>query len=187
MTASYHHPSTSSSLLLDVLLLKSSLHRQRFRRPPSDKLSSFLLTTPSSDSFVKKHGLSSVVAKTQHNMDNAISLDQNPAQGKRQRRQAAATLVQNFPSWTGVGKKSKAQPRPQVQIPPRGIGPVADPNQNDVLCGRGGRYVDLVTRRLTFVCLFGCLFMLGSSVPHTPTASTSSLQNQLSRRKRSVP
>jgi hypothetical protein len=65
---------------------------------------------------------------------------QNPAaQGKRQRRQAAATLVQNFPSWTGVGKKSKAQPRPVVQIPPRGIGPVAEPNQNDVLCGRGGR------------------------------------------------
>lgn len=60
---------------------------------------------------------------------------QNPA-GKRQRK-AAAALVSNF---TGVGgKKSRAQPRPAVQIPPRGIGPIAEPNRNDVLCGRGGR------------------------------------------------
>ena len=36
-------------------------------------------------------------------------------------------------------KKSTAQPRPQIQIPPRGIGPVHEPNEHDVLCGRGGR------------------------------------------------
>jgi hypothetical protein len=67
-----------------------------------------------------------------HDATATIDDSQNPA-GKRQRRQAAATLVQNFPSWTGVGKKSKAQPRPAVHIPPRGIGPVEEPNQNDVL------------------------------------------------------
>jgi len=86
----------------------------------------------------------SVAAADHHNdsndNDDDNSSTQNPA-GKRQRRQAAATLVQSFPSWTGVGKKSKAQPRPAVQIPPRGIGPIEEPNQNDVLCGRGGRYV----------------------------------------------
>ena len=36
-------------------------------------------------------------------------------------------------------KKSTAQPRPAIQIPARGIGPIYDPNNNDVLCGRGGR------------------------------------------------
>jgi len=36
-------------------------------------------------------------------------------------------------------RKSTAQPRPSIRIPPRGIGPVYDPNVNDVLCGRGGR------------------------------------------------
>ena len=40
---------------------------------------------------------------------------------------------------TPSGKKSTAQPRPCIRIPPRGIGPVYDPNINDVLCGRGGR------------------------------------------------
>jgi hypothetical protein len=38
-----------------------------------------------------------------------------------------------------MGKKSTAQPRPKLDIPPRGIGPIEDPNENDVLCGRGGR------------------------------------------------
>lgn len=74
---------------------------------------------------------------------------------KRQRRQATGTLVQNL--WNGShypdadnqgqqqpatgksGKKSTAQPRPEIQVPPRGIGPVHEPNINDVLCGRGGR------------------------------------------------
>lgn len=37
------------------------------------------------------------------------------------------------------GRKSTAQPRPPIKIPPRGIGPVHEPNINDVLCGRGGR------------------------------------------------
>jgi len=30
-------------------------------------------------------------------------------------------------------------PRPVLAIPPKGIGPIAKPNVNDVLCGRGGR------------------------------------------------
>jgi hypothetical protein len=38
-----------------------------------------------------------------------------------------------------MGKKSTAQPRPQLHVPPRGIGPIQEPNENDVLCGRGGR------------------------------------------------
>ena len=38
-----------------------------------------------------------------------------------------------------MAKKSTAQPRPKLNIPPRGIGPIEEPNENDVLCGRGGR------------------------------------------------
>lgn len=38
-----------------------------------------------------------------------------------------------------MGKKSIAQPRPQLHVPPGGIGPIQEPNENDVLCGRGGR------------------------------------------------
>lgn len=38
-----------------------------------------------------------------------------------------------------MGRKSTAQPRPKLTVPPRGIGPITDPNENDVLCGRGGR------------------------------------------------
>lgn len=38
-----------------------------------------------------------------------------------------------------MGRKSTAQPRPVLNVPPRGIGPIVDPNENDVLCGRGGR------------------------------------------------
>lgn len=53
---------------------------------------------------------------------------------KRQRRQAAALVVQSFIT---MGKKSTAQPRPKLNIPPRGIGPIEEPNENDVLCGRG--------------------------------------------------
>jgi len=72
---------------------------------------------------------------------------------KRQRRQAAAIVVESL--WNNNGnnasnnsgnkgnattaRKSTAQPRPVLNIPPRGIGPIADPNENDVLCGRGGR------------------------------------------------
>lgn len=36
-------------------------------------------------------------------------------------------------------KQSTAQPRPKIAIPPNGIGPILDPNVNDVLSGRGGR------------------------------------------------
>jgi len=60
---------------------------------------------------------------------------------KRQRRQAAAAVVGSL--WSNnndtMGRKSTAQPRPEVHVPPRGIGPIVDPNENDVLCGRGGR------------------------------------------------
>ena len=69
---------------------------------------------------------------------------------KKQRRQAAGLVVQSFfPGGQapgagggphgGITKKSTAQPRPKLHVPPRGIGPIAEPNQNDVLCGRGGR------------------------------------------------
>ena len=70
---------------------------------------------------------------------------QQNAQRKRARRQTAGALVtgllgqQQPVKLTPSGKKSTAQPRPEVTVPPRGIGPVMDPNDNDVLCGRGGR------------------------------------------------
>jgi hypothetical protein len=57
---------------------------------------------------------------------------------KRQRRQQAASVVQSL--WgENMGRKSTAQPRPDLQVPERGIGPIEEPNQHDVLCGRGGR------------------------------------------------
>lgn len=70
---------------------------------------------------------------------------------KRQRRQAAAIVVEslwnnnsstannNEASGNTTPRKSTAQPRPKLTIPPKGIGPINDPNVNDVLCGRGGR------------------------------------------------
>jgi len=81
---------------------------------------------------------------------------------KRQRRQAAAVVVEslwnnnsnnssgntsisttnnsrNGTATTAADRKSTAQPRPVLNVPPRGIGPITDPNENDVLCGRGGR------------------------------------------------
>lgn len=38
-----------------------------------------------------------------------------------------------------AARRSTAQPRPVHKVPERGIGPISDPNENDVLCGRGGR------------------------------------------------
>jgi len=70
---------------------------------------------------------------------------------KQQRRQAAAIVVESLwnngsnndtstpKSGGGTARKSTAQPRPKLIVQPRGIGPIADPNVNDVLCGRGGR------------------------------------------------
>mmetsp|Transcript_17701 Transcript_17701/g.43636 ORF Transcript_17701/g.43636 Transcript_17701/m.43636 type:complete len:555 (+) Transcript_17701:1464-3128(+) len=60
---------------------------------------------------------------------------------KKQRRQAAAGVVQSMMGSNGgtSARKSTAQPRPDIVVPPGGIGPIADPNENDVLCGRGGR------------------------------------------------
>jgi len=77
-------------------------------------------------------------------------LDRQNAQRKRQRRQTAGALVtglfgnndaeqKDAAGKKTTKKKSTAQPRPQIQVPPRGIGPIYDPNVNDVLCGRGGR------------------------------------------------
>jgi len=63
---------------------------------------------------------------------------------KKQRRQVAAGVVQSVLGGTSnptnsSGRKSTAQPRPEIVIPPGGIGPIANPNESDVLCGRGGR------------------------------------------------
>eukprot|EP00980_Cylindrotheca_fusiformis_P021296 scaffold8206_cov135-Cylindrotheca_fusiformis.AAC.2 len=63
---------------------------------------------------------------------------------RKQRRQAAAGVVQSLwghpnPHQTNSGRKSTAQPRPVIHVPAGGIGPIAEPNENDVLCGRGGR------------------------------------------------
>ena len=75
--------------------------------------------------------------------------NQNPANNNNQLDDDAAAMENNNPAAQDDGdndpaintnnNKSAAQPRPAVKIPPRGIGPVAEPNQNDVLCGRGGR------------------------------------------------
>ena len=83
---------------------------------------------------------------------NYYAAQQN-AQRKRAKRQTAGALVAGLlgqqgsqthsqstqPKVTPSGKRSTAQPRPAVTVPPRGIGPVVEPNENDVLCGRGGR------------------------------------------------
>lgn len=79
---------------------------------------------------------------------------------KRQRRQTAGNMVVNTffnrgnnstPTAASGGnavqnaikaakkKQSTAQPRPKIAVPPNGIGPIHDPNVNDVLSGRGGR------------------------------------------------
>jgi hypothetical protein len=64
----------------------------------------------------------------------------------RQRRQrVVGTFVSPGPAPNPVSlsspskKHSGKQPRPNIYVSPRGIGPVIDPNDNDVLCGRGGR------------------------------------------------
>lgn len=36
-------------------------------------------------------------------------------------------------------KVPSGQPRPEISVLPRSIGPIYHPNENDVLCGRGGR------------------------------------------------
>ena len=75
------------------------------------------------------------------NFLNASNRASSQMNVKRQRRQAAAAVVGSL--WSSnndtLEKKSTAQPRPQLHVPPRGIGPIVDPNKNDVLCGRGGR------------------------------------------------
>jgi hypothetical protein len=54
---------------------------------------------------------------------------------KQKRRHTAGSFF-----WEPFRRKSStAQPRPRILVPPRGIGPVYDFNENDVLCGRGGR------------------------------------------------
>lgn len=72
--------------------------------------------------------------------------DYDPSQynRKKQRRQAAAGVVEslwgnNTSQTNSMGRTSTAQPRPVLNVPVGGYGPVAEPNENDVLCGRGGR------------------------------------------------
>ena len=88
----------------------------------------------------------------------AAAATQNADTRKRARRQAAGNLVSglfaamdtssssmkekdgsNAATGSSALRKSTAQPRPSIKVPPRGIGPVHEPNLNDVLCGRGGR------------------------------------------------
>lgn len=165
----YHSsPSLSPALLAaHALLLKSAIASSRTPATLSHRL--HIKSKPSSIlPFLKKHARQPDDGGDDSSSCSSSVDEQNPA-GKRQRRQAAATLVQNFPSWTGVGKKSKAQPRPAVLIPPKGIGPIDNAainryamssaemcvifppfpslsrspplfiHRNDVLCGRGGR------------------------------------------------
>lgn len=77
----------------------------------------------------------------QYHHQYLYSYDPSQFNGKRQRRQAAAAVVGSL--WNNnndnMGRKSTAQPRPELRVPPRGFGPIVDPNENDVLCGRGGR------------------------------------------------
>ena len=64
-----------------------------------------------------------------------------PDHGRKQKkRETVGKMIGNFfnPN-TGRKKTSNAQPRPAIVVPPRGIGPVYYLNNNDVLCGRGGR------------------------------------------------
>jgi len=68
---------------------------------------------------------------------------------KQQRREAATIAVDSVSmnnnnsdsdtvTTTNRKRKSVAQPRPVLTVPPKGIGPIDEPNRNDVLCGRGG-------------------------------------------------
>jgi len=78
---------------------------------------------------------------------------------EHQRQQAAAVVVEslwnntrccitnnsrNGNTTTASKGKSTAQPRPVLNVPPRGIGPITDTNENDVLCGRGSGINDYV-------------------------------------------
>lgn len=78
-------------------------------------------------------------------MVNSIAEVGFAAQRKCSNRQAARQYIdekhgQTQQSHTMISsrKKSIARPRPAVIVPPRGIGPIKEPNDNDVLCGRGG-------------------------------------------------
>ena len=90
----------------------------------------------------RKHPASSTATSSgyYHNQQNANR--------KRAKRQVAGGLVAGLfgqpqqaqpVKMTPSGKKSTAQPRPAVTVPPLGIGPIFEPNDHDVLCGRGGR------------------------------------------------
>jgi len=59
--------------------------------------------------------------------------------GSQQQQSTASPASASSSKPKSKPKKSTAQPRPDIHIPPRGIGPVRDPNPNDVLSGRGGR------------------------------------------------
>jgi hypothetical protein len=137
---SYHFTS-----LLDHLKQENIVYERIMRRP-----------YPFDQQFMFDHPYDDVA----NQLDSCVSYQQYNR--KRQRRQAAAVVVESLwnnnnsngngngnPTATATatiddhnaasGRKSTAQPRPVLNVPPRGIGPIADPNENDVLCGRGGR------------------------------------------------
>jgi hypothetical protein len=62
---------------------------------------------------------------------------------------ATATAATNNTSNSNAssGRKSTSQPRPVLNVLPRGyIGPIADPNENDILCGSGSRIKETFAR-----------------------------------------
>jgi hypothetical protein len=80
---------------------------------------------------------------TMHHPIVSTHLNNAPYSRKRQREQLTADIVIQEYLWSRsgmlLGRKSTAQPRPILHVPPRGIDRILDPNVNDVLCGRGGR------------------------------------------------
>jgi hypothetical protein len=60
---------------------------------------------------------------------------------------AAAATNNTSNSNASSGRKSTSQPRPVLNVLPRGyIGPIADPNENDILCGSGSRIKETFAR-----------------------------------------
>jgi len=164
ITTPHHHVPTSSRSNK-----KATIEKEERKRDSKQKMIAKpirVVPHPSMSSQVQHDPLSGQVVKSPRKhppSNNATFLDRQNAQRKRQRRQTAGALVtglfgsnnNNNNNTTdaaaaaegaspvagkkGNRKKSTAQPRPEIQVPPRGIGPIYEPNVNDVLCGRGGR------------------------------------------------
>jgi hypothetical protein len=94
---------------------------------------------------------------------------------KRQRKIAAAAAFAPDSIWNNnnnnnnqgnnMGRKSTAQPRPVLTVPPRGIGPIVDPNENDVLCGTYQSHVH-DSMKLYLIHPYSHLFSAISFAPH---------------------